>query len=58
MLKNVARPVTRYRSKHTEQERFRRKEMKDLFEKLRATLQFPRLPRVAERILLEKVSVV
>ncbi|XP_060118335.1 MAX gene-associated protein-like [Heteronotia binoei] len=52
--KNVAQAVARHRSKHTEEERCRRKEIKELFEKLQVTLQFHCLPRVAKRILLEK----
>ncbi|KAL8169434.1 UNVERIFIED_CONTAM: hypothetical protein K2H54_049141 [Gekko kuhli] len=53
-LKEVAQVVTRHRSKHTEEERCRRKEIKELFEKLQVTLQLHNLPRVAKRILLEK----
>ncbi|XP_015284995.1 PREDICTED: MAX gene-associated protein-like [Gekko japonicus] len=52
-LKEVARVVTRHRSKHTEEERCRRKEIKELFEKLQVTLQLHG-HRVAKRILLEK----
>nr|XP_056707861.1 MAX gene-associated protein-like [Euleptes europaea] len=51
--KGVAPAVARCRSKHTEEERCRRKEIKGLFEKLQVTLQLQSLPRVANRILLE-----
>uniref|UniRef100_A0ACB8G5D7 Uncharacterized protein n=1 Tax=Sphaerodactylus townsendi TaxID=933632 RepID=A0ACB8G5D7_9SAUR len=50
---DAARAVTRDRSKHTEDERCRRKEMKGLFEKLQVTLQSQSYPRVANRVLLE-----
>lgn len=55
--KDVAQLVARRRSNHTEEERCRRKEIKELFEKLQETLQLHSLPRVAKRILLEKVSI-
>ncbi|XP_077178923.1 MAX gene-associated protein-like isoform X2 [Paroedura picta] len=54
MRKKVAQTMTRCRSRHTEEERCRRQEIKELFEKLQVTLQLHSLPRVPKRILLEK----
>ncbi|XP_060129539.1 MAX gene-associated protein isoform X3 [Zootoca vivipara] len=51
--KNGTQSMT-YRPRHTEDEQRRRKQMKELFEKLQGTLGLHSTPKIAKRILLEQ----
>ncbi|XP_033001569.1 MAX gene-associated protein-like [Lacerta agilis] len=54
--KNGTQSMTSYRPRHTADEQRRRKEMKELFEKLQGALGLPSTPRMAKRILLKQAT--